>query len=223
MEPLHWILSLTGAGGIVTAIGVNASRKKDAAKDRAERKADREQRAEDAAKDRAERKADREQRAAEAADARQGTQALMASLERQGAALTEILRRTAPPSPPSATEDKPDTTANPNPGTGQHGADGMGADRAAGLARTDEDKPTVNGAYLSIDTLNALFETDDEDTWMTLLGPFLWEREAPVSADAAEKAIQARTDAAAPDHPDRDLGPKIIAFIRDAEAGQSTA
>ena len=101
-------------------IGVNCSRKTDAAKDREQRDRiaaeDREQRAKDAAEDRAERKADREQRAAEAADARQGTQALMASLERQGAALTELLHRTAPPSPPGKEADE-------NNGTGAADAD----------------------------------------------------------------------------------------------------
>ena len=157
MELLHWILSVTGAGGIATAFAVNKSRKTDAAKDREQRdriadedrkqraadaaadredrKADREQRAADTAADREDRKADREQRAAEAADARQGTQAIMASLERQGKALEEIIRRTSPPSPPGVTEDKPDTTASPNPDPGQDGADSMGAGRAAGPAR----------------------------------------------------------------------------------------
>ena len=143
MEPLHWILAGTGAGGIVTAIatafGVNKSRKTDAAKDREQRDRiadeDRKQRAADAAADREDRKADREQRAAEAADARQGTQAIMVSLERQGKALEEIIRRTSPPSPPGVTEDKPDTTASPNPDPGQDSADSMGAGRAAGLAR----------------------------------------------------------------------------------------
>ena len=177
MEPLHWILAGTGAGGIVTAIatafGVNKSRKTDAAKDREQRDRiadeDRKQRAADAAADREDReadreqrdriadedrkqraadredrKADREQRAAEAADARQGTQAIMVSLERQGKALEEIIRRTSPPSPPGVAEDKPDTTASPNPDPGQDGADSMGAGRAAGLARTDADKPAMS-------------------------------------------------------------------------------
>ena len=159
MEPLHWILAGTGAGGIVTAIatafGVNKSRKTDAAKDREQRDRiadeDRKQRAADAAAeredrkaDREDRKADRERRAAEAADARQGTQAIMVSLERQGKALEEIIRRTSPPSPPGVAEDKPDTTAGPNPDPGQDGADSMGAGRAAGLARTDADKPAMS-------------------------------------------------------------------------------
>ena len=159
MEPLHWILAGTGAGGIVTAIatafGVNKSRKTDAAKDREQRDRiadeDRKQRAADAAAeredrkaDREDRKADRERRAAEAADARQGTQAIMVSLERQGKALEEIIRRTSPPSPPGVAEDKPDTTASPNPDPGQDGADSMGAGRAAGLARTDADKPAMS-------------------------------------------------------------------------------
>ena len=157
MEPLHWILAGTGAGGIVTAIatafGVNKSRKTDAAKDREQRDRiadeDRKQRAADAAAeredrkaDREDRKADREQRAAEAADARQGTQAIMVSLERQGKALEEIIRRTSPPSPPGVAEDKPDTTASPNPpDPGQDGADSMGADRAAGLAARTRTSP----------------------------------------------------------------------------------
>ena len=221
MEPLHWILAVTGLGGIVTAIGVNKSRKTDAARDREQRDRiadeDRKQRAADAAADREDRKADREQRAAEAADARQGTQAIMASLERQGKALEEIIRRTSPPSPPGATGDKPDTAAGPNPDPGRHGADS-----AAGPARTDADESATNGAHLSPDTLNSLFGKDDPDEWMTLLGPFLWEWGAPGSAEAV-KAIQARADAAPPGHPDRALGAKLIAFIRDTEARRSAA
>lgn len=203
MEPLHWILSATGVGGIVTAFVVNASRKKDAAEDRDQRGQIAEdqlavanRQADIAAQAVAEAAADRKQQAAiEERRAKEADGTLKA--------LTELLRRTAPPSPPGKEADE-------NTGTGAADADKDKDVRADTLA--------PNGTYLSPDTLNALFETDDADTWMTLLGPNMWVREASVSADDAMKQIQTRIDAAAPDHPDRDLGPKIIAFIQDAEA-----
>ena len=198
MEPLHWILSATGVGGIVTAFVVNASRKKDAAEDRDQRGQIAEdqlavanRQADIAAQAVAEAAADRKQQAAiEERRAKEADGTLKA--------LTELLRRTAPPSPPGKEADE-------NTGTGAADADKD--------VRADTLAP--NGTYLSPDTLNALFETDDADTWMTLLSPV---QEASVSADDAMKQIQTRIDAAAPDHPDRDLGPKIIAFIQDAEA-----
>ncbi len=201
MEPLHGILSATGVGGILTAFVVNASRKKDAAEDRDQRGQIAEdqlavanRQADIAAQAVAEAAADRKQQAAiEERRAKEADGTLKA--------LTELLRRTAPPSPPGKEADE-------NTGTGAADADKD--------VRADTLAP--NGTYLSPDTLNALFETDDADTWMALLGPDMWVREASVSADDAMKQIQTRIDAAAPDHPDRDLGPKIIAFIQDAEA-----
>ena len=201
MEPLHWILSATGVGGILTAFVVNASRKKDAAEDRDQRGQIAEdqlavanRQADTAAQAVAEAAADRKQQAAiEERRAKEADGTLKA--------LTELLRRTAPPSPPGKEADE-------NTGTGATDADKD--------VRADTLAP--NGTYLSPDTLDALFETDDADTWMTLLGPDMWVREASVSADDAMKQIRTRIDAAPPDHPDRDLGPKIIAFIQDAEA-----
>lgn len=208
MEPLHWILSATGVGGILTAFVVNASRKKDAAEDRDQRGQIAEdqlavanRQADIAAQAVAEAAADRKQQAA--IEERRAKIEERRAKEADGTlkALTELLRRTAPPSPPGKEADE-------NTGTGAADADKD--------VRADTLAP--NGTYLSPDTLNALFETDDADTWMTLLGPDMWVREASVSADDAMKQIQTRIDAAAPDHPDRDLGPKIIAFIQDAEA-----
>ena len=122
MEPLHWILSATGAGGIATAFAVNASRKRDA-------KADREQRgqiAEDqlavanrqadiAAQAVAEAAADRKQQAAiEERRAKEADGTLKA--------LTELLHRTAPPSPPGKEADENTGTAEPAPLDAEHDA-----------------------------------------------------------------------------------------------------
>ena len=225
---------LSAGASILVALRINKSRKTDAAEDRKQRDRiadeDRKQReraearqAKDAAEDRKQR--DRIADAQLAAANRQAD--IAAQIEDRRAkeaggmlkALDELLHRTAPPSPPGATEDKPYTTASPNPDPGQDGADSKGAGRAAaGLARTGADKPTVNGAHLSPDTINALFGTDEASEWMSLLGEFLWEREASVSVDDAVKQIQERIDAAAADHPDRALGEKLIDFIRETGA-----
>ena len=143
MEPLHWILSIIGAGGIATTFAVNASRKRDA-------KADREQRDQIAAEDRTDRKAiaaDQLAVATRQADiAAQAVADAAADRKQQAAieerrakesdgtlkALTEIIRRTAPASPPAVAEDKPDTTASPNPAPGQDGAESKGAASAKG-------------------------------------------------------------------------------------------
>ena len=234
---------------IVVALGINKSRKTDAAEDRQQRERiadeDRKQRDRIADEDRKQRERAEARQAKDAAEDRQQREriadAQLAAANRQAdtaaqieerrakeadgtlKALTELLHRTAPPSPPGATEDKPDATASPNPDPGQDGADSMGADRAAGPPRTGADKLAMNGAHLSSDTLNSLFGKDETDEWMSLLGPVLWDRDAPVPPDVMVEAIQARIDAAAPGHPDRARGAKIIAFIRETEARRSAA
>ena len=229
MEPLHWIAG-AGFGGIVTAIWANLSRKTDAAKDREQRgriAADQlaiaNRQADIAAQAVADAAADRKQQAA--IEERRAKIEERRAKEADGTlnALTELIRRTAPPSPPGATEDKPDTTASPNPNPGQDGADSKGAGRAAGPAHTGADSPAMNGAHLSPDTLKALFGTDDPDKWMEMLGPILWERGSTVSPDVMVKAIQERMSTVGRHHPDRDRGESIIAFIRETGARSPAA
>ena len=47
-------------------------------------------------------------------------------------ALTELLHRSKPPSPPGVADPKPDNPDGPNPNPGQGGTDGMGADKPPG-------------------------------------------------------------------------------------------
>lgn len=122
LAALDWILRPPGAviavaagAGLWATFRVNKSRKTDAALDREQREAiadkDRDQRAKDAALDRADRKADRELHGAENRVTMQ--------------ALTELLRRTQPLSPPGtdtspgASEDRQAEQGQDQGSTGQ--------------------------------------------------------------------------------------------------------
>ena len=115
-----------------------ARQAKDAAEDRADRKAIADaqlavatRQADIAAQAVADAAADRKQQAA--IEERRAKEEERRAKEADGTlkALNELLHRTAPPSSPGATEDKPDTTASPNPNPARDAASAKGGNGQA--------------------------------------------------------------------------------------------
>ena len=139
-----------GLAGVGIAAWSAKGRKKDAAEDRkqrgriakdqlavASRQADVAARQADIAKDQlavASRQADIAAQAVTEAAADRKQQAAIEARRTKEAdgtlkALTELLHRSKPPSPPGVADPKPDNPDGPNPNPGQGGTDGMGADK----------------------------------------------------------------------------------------------